>query len=135
MGKGRKKDTITTFVGPDVHIEGIIEFQGTIRLDGMIKGKIRTDNGTVVIGERAVVNADVSVDAAIIMGEVNGAISAREKIEIFPPARISGDLKAPIVSIESGVVFNGKCQMNETSLSPPQTERPIENRTATVSEF
>lgn len=133
MGKGRKKDTITTFVGPDVHIEGIIEFQGTIRLDGMITGKILTDNGTVVIGEQAVVNADVNVDAAIIMGEVNGVVSAREKIEVFPPARIFGDLKAPIVSIASGVVFNGKCQMNGASLPPAQTGSPIDNRAVTVS--
>ncbi|MFC1798767.1 polymer-forming cytoskeletal protein [Thermodesulfobacteriota bacterium] len=135
MTKNRKKDTITTLVGPDVSIEGVIEFQGTIRLDGTIKGKIHTDNGMVVIGERAVVNAEIHVDAAIVMGEVNGTINAREKIEVFPPARIFGDLQAPIVSIESGVVFNGTCRMNSTSLSTPKQGNLIESRAAAASKI
>ena len=118
MKKEKKKDSISTFIGPGVSIEGTIEFEGTIRLDGHVKGKIYTNSGTVIVGEKAVLDADVIVDSAIIMGEVNGTIDAREKIEVYPPGRVLGDIQAPIISIESGVVINGTCLMKAQTISP-----------------
>jgi len=117
MKTDKKKDSISTFIGPDVSVEGVIEFEGTIRLDGHIKGKIYTNSGTVIVGEKAVLDADVIVDAAIIMGEVNGTVEAREKIEVYPPGRVLGNIQAPVISIESGVVFNGSCLMNARTIS------------------
>jgi len=45
------------------------------------------------------------------MGEVNGTIHAKEKIEVYPPGRIVGDIQAPVVLIESGAIFNGNCSI------------------------
>ena len=126
MKKEKSKDTISTFIGPGVSVEGEIEFQGSIRLDGRIKGRISTDSGTVIIGEKAVISADLFVDAAIIMGEVNGTIDAREKIEVYPPGRIFGDIQAPSISIDSGVVFNGTCMMKSRSTSLPNPAKTKE---------
>jgi cytoskeletal protein CcmA (bactofilin family) len=111
MKKTKEPQTINTLLGTGTSIEGTIEFNNTVRLDGNVKGKISSKQGTVVIGERAVVNAEIIVDVAIIMGEVNGTIHAKEKIEVYPPGRITGDIQAPVVLIESGVVFNGNCFM------------------------
>ena len=111
MKKEKKANSITTFLGSGTSIEGTIEFQDTIRLDGNVKGKICSNNGTVIIGEKAVINAEIIVDVAIIMGEVNGTIDARERIEVHPPGRVVGDIQAPAVLIQSGVVFNGNCSM------------------------
>jgi len=111
MKKTKEPQTINTLLGADTSIEGTIEFSNTVRLDGNVTGKIRSKQGTVIIGEKAVVNAEIIVDVAIIMGEVNGTIHAKEKIEVYPPGRITGDIQAPVVLIESGVVFNGNCFM------------------------
>ena len=117
MKTNKRKDSISTFIGPGVSVEGVIEFEGTIRLDGHIKGKIYTSSGTVIVGEQAVLDADVIVDSAIIMGEVNGTVDAREKIEVYPPGRVLGNIQAPVIAIESGVVFNGSCLMNARTIS------------------
>ncbi len=122
MKTNKRKDSISTFIGPDVSIEGVIEFEGTIRLDGHIKGKIYTNSGTVIVGEKAVLDADVIVDTAIIMGEVNGTVDARERIEVYPPGRVLGNIQAPVISIESGVVFNGSCLMNARTISSPKVK-------------
>ena len=111
MRKGKKAGSITTFLDPDTTIEGTLEFQNTIRLEGNVKGKICSTNGTVIIGEQAVITAEIFVDVAIIMGRVKGTIDARERIEVYPPGRVSGNMHAPVISIESGVVFNGTCAM------------------------
>ncbi len=111
MKKKKIKSGISTFQGSDASIEGNVEFEGTIRLDGGVRGKISSANGTVVIGEKAVINADISVDVAIIMGEVNGFVDAKERIELYPPGRILGDIRAPVVCIQAGAVFQGNCNM------------------------
>jgi len=111
MRKTKEPETINAFLGAGTSIEGTIEFNNTVRLDGNVKGKIHSNQGTVIIGEKAVVNAEIIVDVAIIMGEVNGTIDAKEKIEVYSPGRVVGDIQAPVVLIESGVIFNGNCSM------------------------
>lgn len=109
--KGKSPDSISTFLGPDAEVEGTIKFKGTIRLDGRVKGKIKSEEGSVIVGEKAYVNAEIAVGIAIIMGEVNGTIHASDRIEIYPPGRVSGDIQAPIISMDEGAIFNGNCTM------------------------
>ena len=111
MKKEKKADRISTFIGADASIDGTIEFKGTIRVDGKVKGKISSNGGTVVVGEKAAVNAEMFVNVAVIMGEVNGSIDARERIEVYPPGRVGGDIQSPVISIEPGGIFNGSCVM------------------------
>jgi cytoskeletal protein CcmA (bactofilin family) len=117
MKKTNKVDAISTFIGLDAGIEGTIDFKGTIRLDGKVTGKIISEDGTVIIGEKAVINAEISVGVAIVMGTVNGIIEAKDRIEVYPPGRIQGDIQAPAVSMEAGVVFNGNCAMQARTLA------------------
>ena len=116
--RGRKADSISTFLGSQASVDGTIEFQGTIRLDGSVKGKIKSNGGTLIVGEKAVVDAEVFVGTAIIMGEVRGTIDAEERIEVYPPGRVVGDIQAPVISIEEGGLFNGNCAMKNTSTIP-----------------
>ena len=111
MKKEKKTDRISTFIGADASIDGTIEFKGTIRVDGEVKGKVVSGGGTVVVGEKAAVDADIEVNVAVVMGQVNGKVKAKERIEVFPPGRISGDIQSPVVSIEPGGIFNGSCVM------------------------
>ena len=115
MKKEKGSDRISTFIGADASIDGNIEFKGTIRVDGTVKGKISSNSGTVVVGEKAVVNAEVFVNVAVIMGELNGTIDAKERVEVYPPGRVGGDIHAPVISIEPGGVFNGNCVMQAQS--------------------
>ncbi len=109
----KTKDTapITTLLGVETAIEGAITFTGTIRLDGRVSGKIESHSGTVIVGEKAVIEADISVGVAIVMGRIKGVIDAASRIEVYPPAQIDGDIQAPVISIDAGVQFNGKCTM------------------------
>ncbi|UCD78089.1 MAG: polymer-forming cytoskeletal protein [Desulfobacterales bacterium] len=111
MKKEKKTDRISTFIGSDASIDGTIDFKGTIRVDGKVKGKIVSNGGTVVVGEKAAVDAELYVNVAVVMGEVNGTIDAQERIEVYPPGRVGGNIQAPVISIEPGGIFNGSCKM------------------------
>ncbi len=132
MRKSKQTETVNTFLGFDASIEGTIEFKGTIRLYGRVKGKIFSSSGTLIVGEKAVVDADIDVDIAIIMGQVNGVINAKNRIEVYPPGSITGDIQAPVVSIDAGVRFNGNCSMDSgptvtvKSTQPPKALSVVE---------
>ena len=125
--------TISTLLGRDTSIEGTMTFKETIRVDGQIKGKLISREGTVIIGEHAVIDADIQVAVAVIRGKINGRVEAKQRIEIFAPAQVQGDISAPTVAIDSGVIFNGNCQMASqrlNELKPPEklskAEQPAE---------
>jgi cytoskeletal protein CcmA (bactofilin family) len=121
MKKESKIDAVSTFLGHDATFDGVINFKGTVRLDGRVKGSVTSDEGTVIIGDKAMVEADIQVETVIIKGSVSGKIQARNRIEAHPPARIQGELQAPNISIHSGVVFNGSCSMDPQTKSSGKT--------------
>ena len=126
MKKKETADHISTLLGVGTAIEGTLAFKDTIRLDGAVNGKIHSDKGTVIIGERAVVEAQIRVGTAIIKGTVTGHIQASDRIEIYPPAKITGDIQSPVVSIETGVFFNGNCSMTKPEPLPAEKAQPSE---------
>ena len=102
---------IQTFLGPETTLEGKLAFEGTVRLDGHFTGTIESKDGMMIVGEKAVINADILVHTATVSGEVSGNIRATNCIELHRPARVFGDLNCPVIVIDAGVVFHGNCTM------------------------
>lgn len=125
MKKEKNIGSISTFLGADSRIEGTIEFQGTIRLDGRVKGKILSNGGTLIIGEKAVIQADIRVSSIIVMGEVSGTIDAKNRVEVYPPGRVNGDIEAGVISIEPGGVFTGNCSMKRKTVPIKKPAVPV----------
>lgn len=103
---------VHTILGPESAFEGKLMFDGTVRIDGSLKGEIRTDN-TLVIGQSARVEARLYVGNVIINGNVLGDITATQGIEIHAPGRVRGNMTTPQLTIDKGVVFEGTCHMEE----------------------
>ena len=130
--KERHADSISTLLGEDARIEGHLDFGGTLRLDGKLEGTLTGRNGTLIVGEKAILKAAITVKNAVIMGTVTGTVEALEKIELYPPAKIDGDIVAPKVTIEAGAVLNGKCLMTspETQKGKPPSTAPSSAKAA-----
>lgn len=101
---------INAFLGRDTEFTGKLVFNGAVRLDGKFSGEIST-GGNLIVGDTAVIDADIDVDSAVISGKVNGDIKAKSKVELNPPGRIFGNIDTPVLVIKEGVVFEGNCQM------------------------
>lgn len=128
--KDSGSDSISTFLGSGARVEGLLDFEGTVRLDGKVDGKISGKSGTLIVGESALIKADISVGKAIVMGEIQGSILAAEKIELYPPGKVAGDIEAPVITIEAGAVLNGQCVMKREPSPPPKAKisspKPVE---------
>jgi cytoskeletal protein CcmA (bactofilin family) len=106
----KDRDEINAFLGRDTEFDGKFSFTGAVRIDGKFSGEIFS-NGTLIVGESAVVNSRVHVGDMIISGEVHGDIVAENKIEITVPGKLFGNIQTPKLVIEEGVIFEGNCKM------------------------
>lgn len=107
--KNPLEDQMNGFIGKGMFIEGRLNFEGSIRIDGDFKGEIDSE-GLLIIGEGALVEAVISIGSAIICGEVRGDVDAN-KVELKKPAHIYGTIRTQNIIIEEGVVFEGNCIM------------------------
>lgn len=120
------KMTSTTSAGSknvlnsDVEIKGDLKFTGEMAFDGKIEGDIRGD-GALTMGETSVVTGNIDVQSAVIRGKVNGNIVAKDKLEVKGKTELFGDVRAAKLSIEEGVTFVGRAEVNPNKVtsSPP----------------
>jgi cytoskeletal protein CcmA (bactofilin family) len=89
---------------------GQLSFQGPARIDGTVDGEIQCQD-TLTIGEDAEIRAKISGKVVIIRGKVEGNVTAKERLELAAPARLTGNVDTPRLLITEGVVFDGNCSM------------------------
>jgi cytoskeletal protein CcmA (bactofilin family) len=103
---------ITALLGRGTEFEGKLHFEGRVRIDGLFKGEIGSED-TLVIGEGADVHAEIDVATVIVRGGVvHGNIRAKTAIEIHAPGKVVGNLHSPSLFIDRGVEFQGSCRMD-----------------------
>jgi cytoskeletal protein CcmA (bactofilin family) len=102
---------LRALLGRGTSFEGKLYFDGPVRIDGQFRGEIRSDS-VLVVGEGAVVDADIEVAVVIIRGgHVRGNIRARRSVELYVPAHVVGNLHSPSIFIDKGVKIEGSCTM------------------------
>jgi len=108
---GARPTEITALLGRGTAFEGKLHFVGRVRIDGHFTGEIHGED-VLVIGEGAEIEGTIEVSTCIVTaGEVRANIRARDAIELYPPARVSGSLHAPAIFIDRGAEFEGTCTM------------------------
>jgi cytoskeletal protein CcmA (bactofilin family) len=101
---------INTLLGRGSEFEGKLTFEGTVRIDGTLKGEVFSDD-VLVVGEGARVEAEIEVGEIIVQGTIVGNIRAKRSIEILAPGRVVGDITTPSLQIDKGVIFEGRSFM------------------------
>lgn len=106
--KANKSTAVSAFLGVDTDFEGRLTFNGNLRLDGHFKGEIAAMGG-LVIGQKAIVEADIHTTDVTISGEVSGKINADQRIEINATGKVFGDIQSPSIIVHPGAIFEGNC--------------------------
>ena len=116
----KKNDAeIKAYMGEDTIFNGLLNYSGTVRIDGKFEGQVITED-TLIIGETGHLMAEISAGTIICMGYVEGNLMASQKIEIHSTSKVVGNIKSPALNIELGGVFDGTCDMTgkETKIIP-----------------
>lgn len=112
-----------TIVGQGASVNGEIRSKGTVRIEGYLQGRVNCED-TIVVQETGKVKAELIGAQVIISGEVEGNVTAHERLEITTNGKLVGDITAPKVSIAEGVLFEGKCTMKPAGQVKPPAQPP-----------
>ena len=115
-GVGMDQTNVAAFIGHGVEFKGVIKYEGNVRIDGQLDGEVHA-NGTLYLGEQAVLTAKISAQTVISKGQITGDITARDKVQLLAPAVINGSVVTTSLLMEEGVIFNGTIEMDPSSSS------------------
>ena len=102
-------DTVNT-IGSGTVVTGDVQSKGDIRVDGTLKGSVKT-LGKVVLGKEGVVEGDVICNSADISGTIKAKITVSQLLSLKSTAKLNGDIVTNKLSIEPGAAFTGSCSM------------------------
>src|SRR5438093_12268919 len=94
-----KARSLGAFLDEGSEREGKYTCAGTVMLDAKFSGEI-TAKDALVIGEKAVVRADVRTASLVVRGELVGNVTASEEVVLESSARVTGDIEAPVIVME-----------------------------------
>ena len=119
----RADNQVLGFLDKGTNVTGELEFTGTLRIDGNFHGSISTGD-MLIIGEHALVHADIKVGEIEIHGQIFGRVEATRRLEVSPSGRIRGDLCTPVLLVNAGAVLDGRIEMagdgsQEVSVATP----------------
>ncbi len=125
QNRQKPQNRIDTLIGAETAVDGDIDFNGGLRVDGAIKGDVSETGakpGTLVLSEHGRIEGSISVSHAVINGTVVGPVRATEYIELQAKARVTGDLCYKTLEMHIGAVVEGKM----IYLSEPAQRSPVD---------
>lgn len=102
-------------IGKSVQIRGEVKGSEDLLVDGEVEGTITLTESKLTIGPNARVMANVAARDVVILGKLNGSVTATGKVELRQGSNLIGDITAARLSIEENAVFTGKVDLVQGS--------------------
>jgi cytoskeletal protein CcmA (bactofilin family) len=118
-------------IGKSVVIKGDLSGSEDLTIEGQVEGKIELRQNVLTIGPNGRIKAAVFAKTVVIQGEVQGDITASERIDIRDAGSVDGDLSAPRIAIADGAHFRGSIDMQKSPAKPAEV-KPAESKPAAV---
>ena len=105
---------IQGFIAEGTTFEGDFQFQGALRVDGLLRGSVRWASA-LVVGPMGVVEADtVHVGSLTVGGELRGGrVEVDDRLEVGPTGTVVGQvvLARPALVVSPGARLEGDVRM------------------------
>jgi cytoskeletal protein CcmA (bactofilin family) len=103
---------INSIVGEGTRFRGELDLNGLLRIDGDYTGTIRTP-GKVLVGKNGRAECMIYAGTVVVGGVIKGDVYSTEKVIVLSTGMVIGNVYAPRLIVEEGVVLNGECRINE----------------------
>ena len=117
-------------IGKSVIIKGELAGSEDLTIEGQVDGKIELKDHVLTIGPNGKIKAQVFAKAVIVLGEVNGNVSATEKVDIRDGGSVDGDIISPRVAIAEGAHFRGSVDMQRKAAAAAPPAQPAKAQAA-----
>ena len=124
--KSQKKELTqdTTYFGKNLQIKGNVTGEGSLIILGSFEGDFEL-KGRLQVAHGARIKGDIKATDIYVNGEIDGAVTASEKVHLDTTARIKGGIATPRLSVLEGARFDGELQMGSQGArgasAPPPT--------------
>ena len=116
--ESRRNERDVVNIGKSVVIKGELNGSEDLTVEGHVEGKIELKDHVLTIGPNGKIKAQVFAKAVIVLGEVNGNVTASEKVDIRDGGSVDGDIISPRVAIAEGAHFRGTVDMQRKGQQP-----------------
>src|SRR5882762_155209 len=115
-------------IGKSVVIKGELNGSEDLTIEGAVEGTIQLRDHVLTIGPNGRIKAQVFAKSVIVLGEVNGNVTASDKVDIRDNGSVDGDIVSPRVAIAEGAHFRGSVDMQRKA-GAAQAAKPATSQT------
>lgn len=101
----RKAPKPASLISQDLTLEGGIEGEGELHVDGVIRGDVRI--ARLTLGDTAHIEGAIHAETVEVRGRVIGSITAKQ-VRLHGTAYVDGDITHEQLSVEAGAFFQGR---------------------------
>jgi cytoskeletal protein CcmA (bactofilin family) len=99
-----------TVIGRECEFTGELSSRESVRIDGHVVGTAEIA-GMIRLGPECNWRGSVSADIVVVEGCVEGDIVARGKLDLISGARVTGDIRSPVIAMDVGAICEGQVHM------------------------
>lgn len=123
---------INSLVGEGSFFRGDINARGLMRIDGDFAGTIKT-NGKILVGMNGRAECELKAATVVIGGVVRGIVEASHKVILLSSAVVIGDIYAPRLVAEEGVLIDGLLQISGIPMELQIEEKELQRKKGLLS--
>ena len=113
-------ERLETVISSETHLKGNLETASSLELRGTIEGDCAI-GGILWVRQGGGITGAITVEAAVLEGEVRGNIQAKERVELRSGSSLRGNIDAGSLAIAEGAFYKGKVKMTSPETSGPTT--------------
>jgi len=104
---------VGTIVGEGAIFQGNLIVKDTVRVDGEVKGDIKTE-AVLIVGSKGRIDGNIEADTIFAGGLIKGDLHAKNKTEISSTGKVFGDITTKILVVDENAIFQGRCDMGQS---------------------
>ena len=120
MSEKRQVEGDLSLLSAGTSVEGKIITEGSIRVDGRLIGDVIAKSN-VAVGATGIVQGNIEAQNVSIAGTVNGKVTATGKLILEDKSTMRGDIRASILVVDEGAIFDGHSAMTKQGIEGSQS--------------
>lgn len=121
-GNDNRLETLPpTLIGAGTVVDGNIDSEGEVRIEGTLRGSLKARNSVIAAG--GTVEGEISADDIIVQGRVRGPLRALH-VHLMDGAVVEGDITSDTIAIDTGARLSGAVWQAEAEQPPALTHNP-----------
>jgi cytoskeletal protein CcmA (bactofilin family) len=101
------RSTDVATIGKSVVVKGELSGSEDLYVDGHVEGSITLRGQSLTIGPNGRVRANIEARNVILHGQVDGNVTATDRVELRKSASLKGDIATARIAIDDGAYFKG----------------------------